>query len=294
MRGACISSAHFRCSSAILTQLPSYLGIHLTAGFSTSNSLIRIHSTEACAYFLRKNTYTEHENPSSTPQFVMSAIGIKRKRDVGVSPEAAEKKRSARITKVILYPTKTDAAKAAAVMMVSHQDDEPTTIPRPSSVDIQGETTYTNSLPDPAAASQAATIHNSNTGCHTPQQQHQALALIASHPRATAFDKRVWRLLVQIPRGRVSTYGALAAHLASSPRAVGNALRRNPFAPLVPCHRVVAAGGALGGFKGKVARRDGEDATTLREKRALLRGEGVGLDGVGGRVLGTPWDAFVG
>ncbi|OTB13525.1 hypothetical protein K445DRAFT_64641 [Daldinia sp. EC12] len=105
----------------------------------------------------------------------------------------------------------------------------------------------------------------------------------------TPFEKKVWTLLCQIPRGHVSTYALLAAHLGSSPRAVGNALRRNPFAPEVPCHRVVATGGALGGFKGKWP-KDGE-GITLDEKRKLLRGEGIKIDDKG-RVLGTPWAAF--
>ena len=84
----------------------------------------------------------------------------------------------------------------------------------------------------------------------------------------------------------------MAAHLGSSPRAVGNAMRRNPFAPDVPCHRCVATGGGLGGFKGKVLRRDGE-GITLDEKRMLLRGEGVKLDAAGVKVLGTPFKGFV-
>lgn len=55
----------------------------------------------------------------------------------------------------------------------------------------------------------------------------------------------------QIPPGSLSTYGDIAKHLDTSPRAVGNALRRNPFCPLVPCHHVVASSGALGGFFGE-------------------------------------------
>ncbi|TPX09994.1 uncharacterized protein E0L32_008841 [Thyridium curvatum] len=106
----------------------------------------------------------------------------------------------------------------------------------------------------------------------------------------TPFEKRVWRLLCQIPAGRFSTYGLLSAHLGSSPRAVGNAMRRNPFAPGVPCHRCVATGGKLGGFKGQWP-RDGE-GITLDEKRMLLRKEGVRFDG-SGRVVGTPFSAFV-
>jgi methylated-DNA-[protein]-cysteine S-methyltransferase len=117
------------------------------------------------------------------------------------------------------------------------------------------------------------------------------LAQIAASQRGSLFDKRVWSAILQIPPGQVTTYGLLAAHLNSSPRAVGNALRRNPFAPGVPCHRVVATGGGLGGFKGK-AGREGE-GTTLPLKRQLLRGEGVRFDGRGG-VLGTPFAAFGG
>ncbi|KJZ72007.1 hypothetical protein HIM_08568 [Hirsutella minnesotensis 3608] len=100
------------------------------------------------------------------------------------------------------------------------------------------------------------------------------------------FEKRVWTALCHIPRGSVTTYSLLSAHLGSSPRAVGNALRRNPFAPDVPCHRVVATGMTLGGFKGKWP-RNGE-GITLDEKRRLLRGEGIRFDDKG-KVLGTPW-----
>lgn len=67
-------------------------------------------------------------------------------------------------------------------------------------------------------------------------------------------------------------------------------MRRNPFAPLVPCHRVVATGGALGGFKGEWP-KNGE-GITLDEKRRLLRAEGVKFDG-GGRVVGSMFDGFV-
>ncbi|KFH40706.1 Methylated-DNA--protein-cysteine methyltransferase-like protein [Hapsidospora chrysogenum ATCC 11550] len=118
-----------------------------------------------------------------------------------------------------------------------------------------------------------------------PEDMTPHLALIASSNR-TPFEKRVWTALCAIPRGRFTTYALLSRHLGTSPRAVGNALRRNPFAPGVPCHRVVATGGALGGFKGSWP-KDGE-GITLDEKRGLLRGEGVRFD-EGGRVVGTPW-----
>ncbi|RSL90608.1 hypothetical protein CEP51_000637 [Fusarium floridanum] len=122
-----------------------------------------------------------------------------------------------------------------------------------------------------------------------PDSMRPQLALITSSDR-TAFEKQVWTLLCQIPRGSFSTYGLMAAHMGSSPRAVGNALRRNPFAPGVPCHRVVATGGALGGFKGKWP-KDGE-GITIDEKKKLLRSEGVRFDGKG-KVIGTPFQGFV-
>lgn len=65
----------------------------------------------------------------------------------------------------------------------------------------------------------------------------------ATAPAITDFQSRVYALLRQIPSGRVSTYAALSRALGSSPRAVGGALRRNPFAPETPCHRVIGADG---------------------------------------------------
>ncbi|TKA28890.1 hypothetical protein B0A50_03301 [Salinomyces thailandicus] len=71
----------------------------------------------------------------------------------------------------------------------------------------------------------------------------------------TPFRKQTLTLLCQIPRGRYSTYQALSDHIAKTShktcaRAVGNAMRNNPFAPDVPCHRILAADGSLGGFGG--------------------------------------------
>ena len=109
----------------------------------------------------------------------------------------------------------------------------------------------------------------------------------------TPYQKSVLLLLCQVPPGSFTTYGIMAKHLRSSPRAVGNVLRRNPYAPTVPCHRVVATGGLLGGFKGKIGTRDGQDCLTLQEKRMLLRKEGVRLDFKGERVVGTPFSAFL-
>ncbi|OAA33705.1 RING-2-like protein [Moelleriella libera RCEF 2490] len=124
---------------------------------------------------------------------------------------------------------------------------------------------------------------------HPKPDTRAQLSRIARSDR-TDFEKRVWTALCQIPAGRVTTYGILSKHLGSSPRAVGNALRRNPFAPDVPCHRVVATGMTLGGFKGHWP-RNGE-GITLDEKSGLLRGEGVQFDEKG-KVVGTPWNGWL-
>jgi methylated-DNA-[protein]-cysteine S-methyltransferase len=82
------------------------------------------------------------------------------------------------------------------------------------------------------------------------------------------FSQRVWALTARIPRGRVVTYGDLAKKLKSGSRAVGYALHRNPYAPQVPCHRVVGSDGRLVGFAGG-----------LPAKRKLLESEGVKILG---------------
>jgi methylated-DNA-[protein]-cysteine S-methyltransferase len=106
----------------------------------------------------------------------------------------------------------------------------------------------------------------------------------------TPFQKRVLTLLCQVPRGEHITYAAMAKHLSSSPRAVGNVLRNNPLAPHVPCHRVLASDGSIGGFKGSWGRK-GKEGLNDGQKRTLLRGEGVKFDS-SGRVVGRAWDAF--
>lgn len=74
-------------------------------------------------------------------------------------------------------------------------------------------------------------------------------------------------------------------------------MRRNPFAPEVPCHRVVATGGTLGGFKGQWVKSEKEGGgrlgITLEEKVGLLKGEGVRFAPDGRRVVGSPFVGFV-
>jgi methylated-DNA-[protein]-cysteine S-methyltransferase len=83
---------------------------------------------------------------------------------------------------------------------------------------------------------------------------------------STAFERRVYEATRRIPFGKVATYGQIAKAIGKpkAPRAVGQALGKNPIAIVIPCHRVVASDGSLGGFTGG-----------LSWKRKLLRHEGV-------------------
>lgn len=99
--------------------------------------------------------------------------------------------------------------------------------------------------------------------------------------RVPAFHRRVYELARQIPPGQTRTYGELARALGEpgSARAVGQALGRNPFAPLVPCHRVLAAGGGAGGFSSHGG---------LETKLRLLQLEQAQLGGQPGLFDATP------
>jgi len=83
-------------------------------------------------------------------------------------------------------------------------------------------------------------------------------------PFGTPFQNAVWREISAIPFGQTQTYGVIAARLQTSPRAVGGACGRNPLPLVIPCHRVLATDGGLGGYSG-----DGGVET----KRWLLRHE---------------------
>ncbi len=88
-----------------------------------------------------------------------------------------------------------------------------------------------------------------------------------------SFDEKCYEILRIVPRGRVTTYGELAkaAGSPSAARAVGNAMNKNPYAPRVPCHRVVGSDGKLVGF-----------ASGVDEKVKMLKKEGVEI--VNGKV----------
>ena len=69
------------------------------------------------------------------------------------------------------------------------------------------------------------------------------------------FQVQVWREIAAIPYGKTRTYGEIARQLGGSPRAVGTATGRNPLSLVIPCHRVVGAGGALTGYAGGLDRK---------------------------------------
>ncbi len=103
----------------------------------------------------------------------------------------------------------------------------------------------------------------------------------------TPYRKRLYAALLNVPKGRHTTYTALSNFLGSSARAVGNGMRNNPFAPEVPCHRVLASDGSIGGFGGSW----GVDGKYADKKLELLRKEGVKFDSQG-KVFGPPFEEF--
>ena len=103
------------------------------------------------------------------------------------------------------------------------------------------------------------------------EQQDRSQRMKTRQP--TKFEQRVYELVSSVPAGRVVTYAALARALdCGSPQAVGQALKRNPYAPEVPCHRVIRADLTIGGYAGKT------EGAKLGEKRSLLQAEGVKFD----------------
>lgn len=83
-----------------------------------------------------------------------------------------------------------------------------------------------------------------------------------------SFNEKCYSILVKVPKGKVTTYKEIARKLNSKAyRAVGNAMNKNPYAPKVPCHRVVKSNGEVGGF-----------AFGVNKKIEMLKKEGVYID----------------
>ena len=86
----------------------------------------------------------------------------------------------------------------------------------------------------------------------------------------TKFQVKVWSYLMKIPRGSLKTYSQVAKAIGKplAVRAVANAIGKNPYAPKIPCHRVIRSDGSLGGYSGKGG---------SKTKRLLLKKEGITL-----------------
>ena len=86
----------------------------------------------------------------------------------------------------------------------------------------------------------------------------------------TKFQLKVWKYLKKIPRGSVKSYSQVAKDIRKplAVRAVANAIGKNPYAPKIPCHRVIRSDGSLGGYSGKGG---------IKTKRLLLKKEGISL-----------------
>jgi methylated-DNA-[protein]-cysteine S-methyltransferase len=109
----------------------------------------------------------------------------------------------------------------------------------------------------------------------TSEDTIEAAILAGQIVPGMTFNQQVWAVTARIPRGTVVTYADVAHALGTKAyRAVGSALNKNPYAPRVPCHRVVGSDGSLTGFAGGLAK-----------KQRLLEAEGVPC--VGGKVRPT-------
>jgi methylated-DNA-[protein]-cysteine S-methyltransferase len=107
---------------------------------------------------------------------------------------------------------------------------------------------FAHALPGPPPAQVQAAVHG--VLAMLRGQVHDFSALVLDMRQVPPFHQRVYAVTRNIPAGQTMTYGEVAARLGEpgASRAVGQALGRNPFAPVVPCHRVLAAGDKPGGF----------------------------------------------
>jgi methylated-DNA-[protein]-cysteine S-methyltransferase len=94
--------------------------------------------------------------------------------------------------------------------------------------------------------------------------------------KLSPYQKAILRILAEVPKGKVTTYGDLAKELArrdpkwspNASRAVGTTMRKNPCGPQIPCHRVVKSDGDVGSFRGG-------EIGAVKEKISMLKKEGV-------------------
>ena len=119
------------------------------------------------------------------------------------------------------------------------------------------------------AVAQSTTSQTSGL-CTVKCARTQGFFLFSMILKGTKFQVKVWKYLKTIPKGKVKTYKAvaIAVNRPKSARAVANACAKNPYAPKVPCHRVIRSDGRLGGFSGPGG---------IKTKKKLLKKEGFFL-----------------
>jgi O-6-methylguanine DNA methyltransferase len=190
---------------------------------------------------------------------------------------------------------------AVELKMKSHHDDGSPSTKRIKLEETQEAKEKEDKPSNHSSPANADNHNNTNADNPTttntnPENNSMAaqIARIASSPTLTPFRKQTLTLLCRIPRGNWSTYQAMSDHITATShktcaRAVGNAMRNNPFAPDVPCHRILSSDGSIGGFGGHW----GAEGKFAGEKRELLRGEGVMFDSKG-KVKGRPFREFGG
>ena len=136
---------------------------------------------------------------------------------------------------------------------------------------FDGETYFADGLPENHEARETPVLRETRRWLDLYFYGHRPQFTPPLHPIGTPFQMKVWRILLEIPYGKTTTYGAIAARIAReegkarmSAQAVGGAVGHNPISVIVPCHRVLGADGSLTGYAGGIDR-----------KRYLLALEGV-------------------
>mmetsp|Transcript_2074 Transcript_2074/g.3896 ORF Transcript_2074/g.3896 Transcript_2074/m.3896 type:complete len:222 (-) Transcript_2074:159-824(-) len=123
-------------------------------------------------------------------------------------------------------------------------------------------------------------LFKSSAICHDPSSPlfdssfQEFLNRFDNDPRSS-FQRRVFDVCCRIPKGYVTTYKCVSEVVKGNPRAVGQALRHNPYSPLVPCHRILSSDFSLGGFNGTADKSSAE----VHRKRQLLSAEGLHFTG---------------
>jgi len=113
---------------------------------------------------------------------------------------------------------------------------------------------------------------------------NESFSLALSH--LPAYTQKVLKATAQVPLGYVTTYGAIAKMVGGGPRAVGNIMAANPFAPIVPCHRVVKSDFTLGGYGGGLKTKI---ELLTREKRGVLNEKEIEVNAYQLKVFPTEY-----